>query len=394
VIKYKKIQYRWIIGILVAIMMIYSQVIFSETYKPTGQFEGKQVLIINSYHPTLKWSEDLSRSVIENKKKSATDDVKFYLEFMDWKEYPTEEMIHNFEELMIYKYADRKLDLVIALDDAALSFALEYQDMIYKDTPIVFAGVSELSYHEMVQDRKNLTGIFETVEIKDTIEIAQMVSPGIKKLFIVYDQTESGKSMGQTIALEVKEHYPEIQTIAVTDRSIQEIEAYVSQIDPQDGIIMTAYFEDTLGQTIDFEDMTDKVSAAGEAPVFSIYDFCIGHGAIGGDMLSPTIMGTHAGTLAVRILSGEQADQIPIMQTRTHIKAVDYYEAKAFGIDFSKLPKEIQILNKPISLFEQYRGVVIVSLMIMFVLFILTVTISFYLKKTLALKKGARQGEF
>ena len=58
---------------------------------PSGEFEGKQILFLNSYHPSLKWSEDLSNAVMRTIESNYQKDVKFYIEYMDWKEFPSEE---------------------------------------------------------------------------------------------------------------------------------------------------------------------------------------------------------------------------------------------------------------------------------------------------------------
>lgn len=381
---------------LLLLFFMYTEwrVTYCDVAIPSGEFEGKQILLLNSYHPSLKWSEDLSNGVMQTITSNYPKDVKFYVEYMDWKEFPSEEMVSRFNELMQLKYAKRQLDLVIVSDDAALSYAVTHREELFSDVPIVFTGVNDGSYHELVKERINMTGVFETVEIEDTIKIAKMVNPDVENMYIIYDQTESGKAMGKAIEEAVEDHYPEINTIMVTDMSIQAIENYVAKIHSKDAIMTTAYYEDVIGQTIDFEDMIEKICRATNAPVYSIYDFAIGHGAIGGNMLSPALMGERVADISVRILRGELADQIPISDSQTHIKAVDYHEAVAYGIDVSKLPKDVKIVNRPLSFFEQYKKMLILVLSIISALTVFIIVISFYLRKTIQLKNELARVNF
>ncbi|MBE0451675.1 MAG: diguanylate cyclase, partial [Clostridia bacterium] len=108
----------------------------------------KNILIINSYHHGLSWTDDSTNAEINTIKSGYSGDVKIYVEYMDWKEHPTEETLILFEDLMAYKYEDMNIDLIIASDDAAFKFALEKREKLFGDVPIIFNGISESSFDE------------------------------------------------------------------------------------------------------------------------------------------------------------------------------------------------------------------------------------------------------
>ncbi|OJV65830.1 MAG: hypothetical protein BGO41_07775 [Clostridiales bacterium 38-18] len=360
---------------------------------PSFGDEEKHVLIINSYHYGLSWTDDIDRSVIDTIKESY-ENTRFFVEYIDWKEYPTEKELQLFNELIQYKYADKHLDLVIATDDAALTYVMSNRDTIFSEVPVVSSGVSMTNYDLIAKADPLITGVIEEVDIHSTIEVALNVNPDLHQLYIIHDQTESGKAMTDATIQTLANWYPDIEPIVITDMSIDQIFEAVKRLKPSDAILMTAYYSDVDGRTIDFEDMIRGVSEATQAPVFSLYDFALNNGALGGSLLSGRETGKRAGELAVEILGGVQPEQLPLVTEGFHINAIDYNVAMAFKIDVNRLSDDITIINKPMSLFVQYRAQIITILVIMSLMVIFIIILTYALRKTVKLKNELTEKHF
>lgn len=370
------------------VMVIIIALMFSQGIYFAEEHQQKTILIINSYHYGLSWTDDSTAAEIRTIKEQFSGEVRFFVEFMDWKEHPTKENVSAFQSAIELKYKPEKLDLIIASDDAALEFVVNNRNSLFKDVPIVFHGVSESSFDALVHDPSAMTGVLEIVDIQTTLEIAMMVNPEMTSFYVVYDETESGKAMGETAASEIKKHYPDIDVIILTGLSIQEIVERVEKLSESDSILMTAYYTDCLKQNINFEDMIRKVSEATPAAVFSLYDFALGNGALGGNLLSASLIGERAGELAVQILNGKSPEDLPAVREGIHINAIDYFEAKAFGLDMEALGSKVSIVNKPISFYEANKTIVHVTLFIMALMVMFMVVLSFLLRKTVQLKNN------
>ena len=345
----------------------------------------KNILILNSYHRDLSWSDESTTADFDSIKTHYDGDVRFYIEHLDWKEYPFERQLTSFYELLALKYADKTFDVLITSDDAALKFAIDNR-ALFKETPIVFHGVSEESYKLLVDDPKLITGIIESVDIKKTLEVAKIVNPDMKRFYVVYDQTESGYSMGTTVVDEIKKALPEVEVHAITDMSIQDILDKATTFEQTDSVLMTAYYTDTDGRNINFEDMIEKVSANSKAPVFSLYDFAIGTGAIGGTMLSGMKLGELAGQHAVSILEGVNVEDLPLIREGMHLSAIDYDPAIKFGLDIDSLKKSIEVVGEPISVFETYANVIYSTIGALVLMFLFVLLLSYNLRRSNQLK--------
>ena len=285
--------------LLILMILFMTTPIFSQV---ESNLDVRQILILNAYHHGLSWTDDSTRAEMDGIKSNYPGDVRFYVEYMDWKEHPTNAQLDLIYNQMAYKYKNVAFDLIITSDDAALEFVLAHREALFGESPIVFNGVSEERLKTLLSGIENITGVVETVDVEKTIHLATELNPKMETFYVIYDQTESGKSMGKTVVAEIQEQLPQVNVSEITDLTIEEIVNKVSTFRSEDSVLMTAYYTDIEGRNINFEDMIEKVSTNTPAPVFSIYDFAMGTGALGGTLLSATLIGERTAELAVSIL--------------------------------------------------------------------------------------------
>ena len=72
--------------------------------------EQRNVLVINSYHQGFTWSKDETDGIIDGLKKSNIN-LSIYIEYMDWKNYPTNENLLYQYRCFEYKYQNKHIDL-------------------------------------------------------------------------------------------------------------------------------------------------------------------------------------------------------------------------------------------------------------------------------------------
>ena len=79
------------------------------------------VLILNSYHQGFAWTDEQMEGIREEVKASGKE-LGIYVEYLDWKKFPTDHNEKGFYDLIHYKYADKKMDVVICTDDSRNNF--------------------------------------------------------------------------------------------------------------------------------------------------------------------------------------------------------------------------------------------------------------------------------
>jgi len=146
----------------------------------------KNILIINSYHPSLSWTEAVSDSMIEVFEQYPGE-FYTYVEHMDWKNHPTLENLEAFHDSVSLKYKNIKIDMIIATDDAALKFAVINRKELFSDAPIIFSGVDEENAKKIIEDEKRVTGILEEADIENTLDLMKALYPNLEDIYTVYD---------------------------------------------------------------------------------------------------------------------------------------------------------------------------------------------------------------
>lgn len=351
----------------------------------------KNVLIINSYHQGLTWTKDETDGILQVLTESG-DHFSTHVEYMDWKNYPSNDNVRYLEEYFEYKYQGKKIDMIIATDDAAVEFALKSRSSLFSDAPLVFCGVNQNTVRKVTSGYKNFTGILEEVDPTDTIKIALDINPSLKKVYVLFDNSESGISTGKLVDDKIRAMDKQLNVVSLNMLSYDELIKNVGSYDKDSIILVTTYYSDANGTLVEFDKASREVSENSSVPVYHLYDMGLNHGALGGNMLSGRLQGENAAKLAIRILHGENPDNIPVLSPETARKAFDFQQLKRFGIPLNKIPQGSEIINQPFSFFETYKPFVLSVLAAFMALIVFVCILLFYIEKIKGMKEKLAEG--
>ncbi|WP_410512769.1 ABC transporter substrate binding protein [Paenibacillus sp. BR2-3] len=336
-------------------------VLISTLYKPAAaSAETKpvqNVLILNSYHKGFDWTDEQGEGM-EERLKGADTIPTIYSEYMDWKRYPTNENLNNFYTMIKAKYQTIHIDVIIATDNSALDFAMKYREELLSDAPIIFSGINQVGV-DNINDRNNITGVLEEIDPTATIDMALEINPAVKRVYVVFDNSESGLSTGKMVIDKILNLDLGLQAFPMNRMSREEIMVKASSLSSDSIILMTTYYSDSTGRITEFDRFSSDLSKSSCVPVYHIYDFGLNHGAFGGSMISGRIQGQKAAEMALRVLQGETPNNIPLASKNTVRKVFDYHELQRFQISLKKLPEGSEVINKPFSFYETYRALVL-----------------------------------
>lgn len=340
----------------------------------------KKVLLLNSYHHDFTWTANITESIVEVLKDSELDTL-VYREYMDWKNFPTDENINDLYAMYQSKYKNTTIDIIITTDDKALEFALEHREELFSNAPIVFSGVNEKGARRLAQDKQNVTGVMEYIDLKETIAMALHINPNMEELYIIHDQTESGQSEYNIVENIIKSTYDNIKPISVTNNTHAGVIESIKGLGENSSILILTYYQDILGRPMGFEEFSEIISKESNVPVFHMYGMTMGHGNIGGALLCAYVQGENTGQLATRVLRGENASEIPIIRDTPVSLVFDYEQLQRFNIPMKLVPEEAEIINEPFSFFKTYKLLVILSLVIFLLLIVLIIGLMIYIRE-------------
>ena len=180
-------------------------------------------------------------------KAGTTDRIDFYTESMDLARFQDDRYLEFLRAFYRQKYANRRIDLVIAVMGPALDFLLQYGAELFPETPTVFCGVSR----QEIEGRElgpNVTGVLMQRQFKGTLDLALKLQPATRQVVAIAGTASFNKYWEAIARQEFREYEGRLAFTYLTHHSTQEILQEVVHL-PQYTIILYSpiCFKDSVG---------------------------------------------------------------------------------------------------------------------------------------------------
>ena len=110
---------------------------------PVSAASVPRVLVLNSYNTGYDWSDAETRGLRSGLAKVYARQ-ELFVEQLDTKRFHDKPHFPRLADLLEAKYRDARLDVIIAMDNAALEFATRYRQRLFPNIPLVFCGGQRL----------------------------------------------------------------------------------------------------------------------------------------------------------------------------------------------------------------------------------------------------------
>ena len=340
----------------------------------------KHILILNSYHQTLNWSQDVLRAVYDVLQPEKNGYI-FHMENMDTKRAHSKKYISQLKEIYKEKYKNIKFSLILANDNNAYNFLRKYRDEIFGPVPTVFCGVN-FFHKEDLKGLKNFTGVAETIDPAGTVKAALKMFPNTKHIFILNDYLNTGVAFTKQSVQDIKKmNIKDIKIHVIKNLTMKELQHKLSHLPKDSIVVMGVYFKDKNGVFYTPDYAAKLISKSSIAPVFVLVDIYLKHEMIGGSVDGGYYQGLAMAKIAKRILNGEDINKIPPIESGVTQYVFNYTGLKKFGINLDLLPKGSIVINKPLTFFERYKLAIQIAAVIIFILLIAIIILILQNKK-------------
>ena len=146
-------------------------------------------------------------------------------------------------------------------------------------------------------------------------------------------------------------------------------------------VLYLSFFKDAQGREfLNIAEALPMIAGAANAPVFGISDTQLGHGIVGGFVVSFEEQGKIVGRDALEILAGKPPQDIPIVHGPS-LYLFDWRQLQRWKLDESRLPAGSTVLFRQPTLWEQYRRTLLIGLLVLASLSLLTIYLLFERKQ-------------
>lgn len=314
--------------------------------------EKKNVLILNSYHQGFKWTDDITRGILTALDPARTN-TRVFTKYMNTKWAHGAPYFKELSRLLKIEYAKVPVDLIICSDNDAFEFLLDNRDEVFGKIPVVFCGVNNFAPEDL-KGKLFYTGVSETAELKDSLDVALRLHPDTKQIFVINDNGTPGRKVLKELKKLVPYYQEKVHFTFENSSNLDEVIADISKLSSNTLIFYTFFYGNPAAKFYENSESISRISERAPVPIFGAWDFNLGYGMVGGKLTSGYDQGLVAGEMGQRILQGEQIETIPIVYRNPARYMFDYQQLKRFGIDRSLLPKDSTVINEP-ETFSQVR---------------------------------------
>ena len=325
----------------------------------------KRVLILNFLNPLSSPGVAALDNAITTSLESSPYQIELYTEDMESTLFPDRSFQQQFRDWYIWKYRDRRPDVIITVGPEALKFMAEEHKRFAPGTPIVFCGLTKAMVGQLNLDAA-FTGVWGVTQPEKTLQAALRIQPGTKHVAVVGGTGDFDRYLEGIVRDAFRKYESDLDFIYLTDLDMPALLDRLRQLPDHTIVYHTSIMQDAAGNHfIDATQSVPLVASAANAPVFVMDDVDTGRGAVGGDVLSWAAIGRTTAEMTVDILNGKKPQDIPIAEGG-NVYLFDWQALKRWNLKEENLPPGSIVLNRQPGFWEAYKMYIILAVLLLF----------------------------
>jgi ABC-type uncharacterized transport system substrate-binding protein len=313
----------------------------------------QSILVLNESEmvgPFYRNAYDALRSTVTA---NSSQPVSIYLEQLDLERFGGVQYEKTLKTHFESKYVDKPIGVIVALGFGALDFVLRLRKEMFANVPVVFAMVDDVALQRL-HIPPDVTGRTSTVKFQDFLNSARIIVPDLQRIAIVGDRWEK-QTAYRHLQGEIPAASAALGIIDLVGLPMRELKKRVAVLPERTAIAYTSIFSDGEGITYPPIDALRFIAEVANRPIIVAAETFVGAGGVGGYVLTPAAIGKGAADLALRILNGESAAEIPIADGNVVRPIFDWRQMQRWGVSASSLPPGSEIRFRDPTAWEQYR---------------------------------------
>jgi PAS domain S-box-containing protein len=290
--------------------------------------------------------------------------IELYSEDLEATLFPDEAVQRQFREWYIRKYRDRKPDLIIAVGLEPLRFMVASHETSFSNIPIIFCGSTEEMLGELKLD-SHFTGVWAVAQPEETLRAALSLQPGTKSVVVTGGVGAYDRYLEAIARESFRKYESRFEFTYLTDLAMPALIERLKHLPDHTIVYHTSVMQDAAGERfIDASQSVPLIASAARAPVFVVDDVDLGNGTVGGYLVSFAAIGKTVGQMAVRVLSGEKPQDIPIVKS-PYVYMYDWPALRRWGLKESNLPPGSLVLHRQPKVWELYGWYIVGSIVLL-----------------------------
>jgi signal transduction histidine kinase len=280
--------------------------------------------------------------------------VDYYSEYIDRARFPDPAYKAAFREFLKRKYRDYRFDVIISLQNIALEFLGESRNELFVGTPVVY-----FSNPPVTTRYANSAGFISDLNFARTLALVEKLQPETRHVFVVAGAASADKDYERLARAQFRAFESRFAIEYLSGLPTPALEARLGELPPHSVVYYVLVSTDGAGENFHPLEYVDRVVGAANAPVYSWVDSVMNHGIIGGSLKSQQAQIDALARLAVRVLHGERADDIPTTSPDLNIDQVDWRVLRRWGLGEARVPAGTIVKFREPSIWDRYQAYIL-----------------------------------
>src|SRR5271165_2405876 len=318
--------------------------------------------------------------------------VEFYSEFLDVSRFPGEEQQQRQRDFFRDKYRERPPDLVIAVSGGALVFLAEHRADLFAGVPIVYCSYAGDPPADQLSDAR-IAEVKVPDTLAPTLEMMLRLHPDTRQVAVVSGNGPRDQQMADAFRQEMTTFGNRVAFTWLTNLSMEELRGELSRLPDHTVVLYVTMFQDAADKTFTPRQALEAFAPASRAPIYGCYDTYLGHGIVGGSMVTFEQIGRKAAQLGIRILAGEDAQAAARSESYRAEPMFDWHQLRRWNINEQRLPPGSIIRFKEATYWEQHYRIIITVLSLCLLEALLIAALLVQLRRRRLAEAGLRERE-
>jgi signal transduction histidine kinase len=320
----------------------------------------KRVLVLYSTRRNAQTAVTVDRELPRILGGGAQEGPDYYSEYLDLPRFRGQPYQSALADFLRLKYRQHTFDVVVAMSDESLEFIARNRDQLFPNVPVVFFATRPVTHH-----LEKSTGLVAELNLRDTLAMAIAMQPDVQQAFVVSGADDLDKGYERLAREQLRSLESLVTLTYLSGMPRNDLERRLAALPSHSIVYYLVVTRHGSGETVRTLDYLDRVVAVSTAPVYSWIDSAMGHGIVGGMLKSQEAETKALGTVARRVLGGEQADAIPISYADLNVGQVDWRALRRWGITEARVPGGSFVRFREPSMWESYKAYVLVALILL-----------------------------
>ena len=283
-------------------------------------------------------------------------EVDYYSEYFDQARFPEQGYQEAFREFLRLKYKNVQFDVLIAVQTGALDLLAGARQDLFPGTPIVFFVASPVG-----RTIDNATGIVADLDLSGTLLLLTELQPRVRQVFVVTGAAPADQDYERLARDQLRRFESRFTITYLNGLPTRELESRLASLPADSAVYYLVANRDGEGNNVHPLEYLERLTAIANAPVYCWVDSAMDRGIIGGNLKDQTAQFAAVGRLALRVLSGEAAESIPVSSVNLNVNQVDWRQLRRWGISEARLPPGTLVKFREPSPWARYKPYILTA---------------------------------